>query len=361
MINNSAITKKTPSKINYYLASISFLIGSVGLIYLRLLFALGLFDSLSDGLIDFLASFLIQGVFIFGGGFFVLFIHNKLYNKNPLNQERKTLKSRFIDLGFKLPRIYIIPLSFLLGILFFIMSLGISYINTLILLILGYNFPATAPEAVGGVGYFLLALFNSAVMPAFCEEFLSRGLILRGLKDTMRERTAIIFSAVLFGLMHANIRQTLYTMVGGIFLALITLRTKSIYPAMIIHFMNNAISVYSTHASANGWVGGNWGDFIANNFLLSILIWIVATVALILIIYYIIKKEAKFNAEKEKQESNQNEKNQEVTLYQTPFGINFVQKTPLLYKPKLQDNIMMMTSTFLLTLTTFLTLFMGMF
>lgn len=101
-----------------------------------------------------------------------LLVQQRLNSRKLLDIEnRPSLKKRFQDMGFRLPRIYLIPLSFVLGILFMIMTAGVSFINSFILLLFGYNFPPSAPEATGGVGLFLLALFNSAVLPGVCEEF----------------------------------------------------------------------------------------------------------------------------------------------------------------------------------------------
>lgn len=362
MIENAQapLASKTQLRNNYYLASISFLIAATGLIFTRILFGLGLFSNLPDAWFDFLGSVLIQIVFIFGGGLFVLLIQQKLYNQNRLGENYKPLKQRLSEMGFRLPRLYLIPLSIVLGILFFIMNIGVSYINTLILFLLGYNFPPASPEAMGGIGLFLLALFNSAVLPGFCEEFLNRGLVLRGLRSSMNEKTAILISALLFGLLHANIRQTLYTFVGGIILATLTIKTRSILPAMIIHFMNNAISVYSSHASYNGWPGANWETFLQNHFLLSAMIWVICSVALAGIVYWIVINEDEYYAQKAEKGEFLEPKTEIITSYETPFGVNLIKRTPL-YQPGLQDKIMMYSAIFLLALTTAFSLYLGMF
>jgi membrane protease YdiL (CAAX protease family) len=361
MIENSqnTINSKALFKSNYYLASIGILVAGAGLIITRILYGLGVFDGLPEALFDFLGSFIIQIIFISGGGLVALLVQQRLNSRKLLDIEnRPSLKKRFQDMGFRLPRIYLIPLSFVLGILFMIMTAGVSFINSFILLLFGYNFPPSAPEAVGGVGLFLLALFNSAVLPGVCEEFLNRGLILRGLRDTMRDKYAIIISALLFGLMHANIRQTLYTFAGGIVLAILAIKTRSILPAMIIHFTNNAVAVYLEHAYYNGWIGGNLESFLESNFLLAAALWVVFTALFLAAIYFIVKAEDKHY---QKKEQNTQQENGPILLpYQTPFGVFFVRSAPL-YRPKLEDKVIMYTSVFLLALTTMLTFYMGLF
>ncbi len=143
----NTLNSKNLLRKNYYLGSIALLIAAVGLIVTRLLFGLGAFDNMPTAVSDFLGSFIIQIVFIGGGGLIVLSIqHYWGVGKNKLllaqDTDKKTgIKSRLKEMGFRLPRIYLIPLSFLLGILFFIMTIGVSYINQLILLLMGYNIP----------------------------------------------------------------------------------------------------------------------------------------------------------------------------------------------------------------------------
>ncbi|HEY8443584.1 MAG TPA: CPBP family intramembrane glutamic endopeptidase [Clostridia bacterium] len=339
---------------NFNLASIGFLTTAAGLIIVRIMFGLGWFSKLPQPAYETLGSILIQVVIILGGALLALLLQQK-YNNNWLNQEPVSLKSRLRDMGFRMPRKYLIPLSFFLGILFIIMNAGVAFVNNLILYLLGYNFSAPSAEAAGGIGLFLLAMFNTAVLPGVCEEFLNRGIILRGLRDTMRDRTAIIVSALFFGLMHANIEQTLYTFVGGIILALLTVKTRSIYPAMIIHFVNNGVNVYLQHASANGWIGAGFEELLVENFLLAAALWVVAMIILFYILNYIIKAEDKYYAIK-----GGDDKQETLTPYQTPFGLFFIRTAPL-YRPKFEEKIMMYTSIFLLTLTTILSFYWGTF
>ena len=63
----------------------------------------------------------------------------------------------------------------------------------------------------------VMAFVTTAIIPAFVEEFLFRGMILTNLRPYGRV-TAIVGSAVLFGLMHQNIEQVFYATVAGLFL-----------------------------------------------------------------------------------------------------------------------------------------------
>ena len=88
----------------------------------------------------------------------------------------------------------------------------------------------------------ILLYMSVAIVPAFCEEFLFRGLILPELLPYGRT-TAVLGSAVLFGLMHQNLEQMLYATVAGIVLALVAMDSGSIWGGVIIHLFNNLLSV----------------------------------------------------------------------------------------------------------------------
>lgn len=88
----------------------------------------------------------------------------------------------------------------------------------------------------------MLAFLTTAVIPAFVEEFLFRGLILSNLRP-YGTTTAVVASAVLFGMMHQNIEQLFYTTVAGLVLGYLYVKTESLWPCILMHFVNNFISV----------------------------------------------------------------------------------------------------------------------
>jgi hypothetical protein len=77
-----------------------------------------------------------------------------------------------------------------------------------------------------------------ALVPAFCEEFLFRGLICRRLMPYGKP-LAVLGSAILFGLMHGNLGQLFYTTMAGVMLGWCFVETGSIWPGVIAHMLNN--------------------------------------------------------------------------------------------------------------------------
>ncbi len=89
----------------------------------------------------------------------------------------------------------------------------------------------------------LLYLMIAAFLPAGCEELFFRGFVLTGLQLERYPVMAICVSSLMFGIFHMNVFQLITGMVLGSVLGFITYKSKSIYPAMVLHFMNNAIAV----------------------------------------------------------------------------------------------------------------------
>ena len=125
------------------------------------------------------------------------------------------------------------------------MNFAIAYMNNYLVVLL---LPSQTmdmsmlTETVTEPYQIVLMFISIAVIPAVVEEILFRGVILTNLMPYGRG-VAILGSAILFGLMHGNILQFLYTTLMGVTLGFIYVKTKSIWCGILIHFFNNATSV----------------------------------------------------------------------------------------------------------------------
>lgn len=81
------------------------------------------------------------------------------------------------------------------------------------------------------------------VGPVF-EELLFRGAITQSLLQQYSPRKAIVVSALLFGILHLNPAQMLPAFFCGILLAWTYYKTGSLIPCMLMHILNNSMSVY---------------------------------------------------------------------------------------------------------------------
>lgn len=88
-----------------------------------------------------------------------------------------------------------------------------------------------------------LPSFLSAVIAApILEELLCRGIILRGLLKNLPPYHAILWSALIFSIMHLNIWQGVTALIVGFISGWIFWKTKSIIPSILLHFFNNAFA-----------------------------------------------------------------------------------------------------------------------
>lgn len=87
-----------------------------------------------------------------------------------------------------------------------------------------------------------------ACSPAICEELMFRGIIQKGL-EKMGVWFSIIGTGFLFGLFHVYMQKFFPTFVLGVLFAFVAYKTKSIYTTMLMHFVNNAISVIVGYVS----------------------------------------------------------------------------------------------------------------
>lgn len=89
--------------------------------------------------------------------------------------------------------------------------------------------------------------FAFAFLPAVCEELAFRGFILSGLLRRLRPRTAIVLCSFFFALYHMNVFQFLPSFFLGVVLGLLTVRSKSLLPAILFHFLHNGVLLSSIH------------------------------------------------------------------------------------------------------------------
>jgi sodium transport system permease protein len=97
---------------------------------------------------------------------------------------------------------------------------------------------------------FWLVLLTFAVAPAFCEEVAFRGFILRGLSRGGRVLLAIGLSSLAFGVMHMVPQQVFNGMLMGLVLGALAINSRSLFPAIVFHFLNNALGVMHARVSA---------------------------------------------------------------------------------------------------------------
>lgn len=129
---------------------------------------------------------------------------------------------------------------------------GLSNLTTYVLSQVGYKVSATslASYGVNNIGMLLLIVFCLAALPAICEEFTMRGVILNGFIKKGKN-FAILISALMFMIMHLSLEQSIYQFVLGVILATIVYYSGNILYSIILHFANNAIILILNYATSS--------------------------------------------------------------------------------------------------------------
>lgn len=98
----------------------------------------------------------------------------------------------------------------------------------------------------------LLTLFVVALVPAICEEFFFRGIVLNYTRFVFHaEWVAVFVSALVFSGFHGQFYGFLPRFLMGIFLGVLYLKTASIWTVVLAHFLNNGLAVISVYFSGS--------------------------------------------------------------------------------------------------------------
>lgn len=126
-------------------------------------------------------------------------------------------------------------------------------------------------------GSLAMALITHALAPAILEEALFRYIPLRVMRGE-RWPKIILYSAIFFGLIHHSFFSIPYAFVAGAVFMLVDLIADSVWPSVIIHFVNNALSVL-------------WMFFADSPALVWVSMAIVAALTVVSVIYVISNKD----------------------------------------------------------------------
>jgi sodium transport system permease protein len=101
----------------------------------------------------------------------------------------------------------------------------------------------------------MTVIFLMAFVPSICEELAFRGFIFGGLVRERGRLRAVVITALLFGISHGVLQQSIAATIMGLLLGWIALKTGSVLPGMLIHFTNNALSVSMERIANSQWEG----------------------------------------------------------------------------------------------------------
>ena len=160
----------------------------------------------------------------------------------------------------------------------FIMVFSMSYlIGVLLEMLPNYDqMLEQYSEMFEGMNQTMLIIGGGLVGP-ICEEIIFRGIILKGLLKTYDYKKAILFSSVIFGVIHLVPIQVISAFFIGIILGYLYYKTRSLWLVSIIHVANNVIAFVSNGELISDETTRAWFDndvlFVGSLILATLLIY----------------------------------------------------------------------------------------
>ncbi len=144
---------------------------------------------------------------------------------------------------------------------------------------------------------FLVNTFMIALLPAFSEELLFRGILARLLRDWTRNiHIGVILSALVFAGIHLQFYGFLPRFMLGIAFGYLFFRTGTLWVPIIAHFVNNFLSVLIEFLYRKGLISVNADQFgMSGNPL-----WLIAGLVLTCCTLYLLLNNNLFRLKKEK-------------------------------------------------------------
>lgn len=136
-----------------------------------------------------------------------------------------------------------------------------------------HHTPSELPYQLTSPSSYIISLISLAVLPAICEELLFRGVIVNALKDKGKI-FAIVLSSIMFSIFHLSPSQLIYPVCFGLILATVYLRTNNIIFPILLHFINNALSISIQYFSSSNAEPFTHSTFALIYAIITLWIWI---------------------------------------------------------------------------------------
>ncbi len=167
---------------------------------------------------------------------------------------------RISDLITKTPlKIFIVTLLFILVSLFII-----DFVNSLL------NLPDNNEWLFKEMSNSLLIIIPIVLLGPIVEEIVFRKIIIQELLNmSLKPHISILFSALIFGLIHINPAQMLFAFAAGLIFGWIYFKTGSIVPGVVGHIINNSIGVIELRSTKSFNIVNKADQFFSNPLLLA--------------------------------------------------------------------------------------------
>ncbi len=142
------------------------------------------------------------------------------------------------------------PFNLFKAALLILIGLGVFLVAAhLIFILIAHLFPhfnASQPQVndftTGAKASPKLSLIALVLIPPIIEETVFRGFIFPAISDQFGMITGVIGSSLLFAVAHLQLNVSVYTFVLGCLLAMMYAKTRSIWPGIFLHMLNNYLA-----------------------------------------------------------------------------------------------------------------------
>lgn len=117
--------------------------------------------------------------------------------------------------------------------------------------LIGYDTSAATSIMPSTPGELVATLILVALLPAIAEEYVFRGCVARAFARKGYV-FAVFMSALLFAIMHGSPLQLVHQFLIGVVCAVLFFATRSLWPPIILHFLNNAIALVLGYVQSAG-------------------------------------------------------------------------------------------------------------
>ena len=154
--------------------------------------------------------------------------------------------------------------------------------------LIGYDTSAATSIMPSTPGELAATLILVALLPAIAEEYVFRGCVARAFARKGYV-FAVFMSALLFAIMHGSPLQLVHQFLIGVVCAVLFFATRSLWPPIILHFLNNAIALVLGYVQNRG---AAFAVTEAWQYVVMCVVGVAATIGLLIAVIYLCKARA---------------------------------------------------------------------
>lgn len=154
--------------------------------------------------------------------------------------------------------------------------------------LIGYDTSAATSIMPSTPGELAATLILVALLPAVAEEYIFRGCVARAFARKGYV-FAVFMSALLFAIMHGSPLQLVHQFLIGVVCAVLFFATRSLWPPIILHFLNNAIALVLGYVQNRG---SAFAVTEAWQYVVMCVVGTAATIGLLIAVIYLCKARA---------------------------------------------------------------------